>query len=121
MLKFFAPMLRETQVAYIYYTGKPKLSKMEILEIRRSSQSEGVFIFQKRPSLVNVMSCIVCTFEGVHHFGKDNEKVDIMKVDRHKRASWCGLYCGGSHVIMNELKKAAKDFGMGFDAELFDW
>ena len=33
----------------------------------------------------------------------------------------CAFYCGGSHAIKNKLQARAKDLGIGFQAELFDW
>ena len=55
MLKFFAPLLDDCQVASIFYTGKTKISDEEIEEI--CSSCEGtMFIHTRRPEWAKVSS-----------------------------------------------------------------
>ena len=48
-------------------------------------------------------------------------RTTVQDIDPNLRASWCGLYCGGSVAIQKELAEAARRWGVGWQAELFDW
>lgn len=45
--------------------------------------------------------------------GEANGRADI--------ASWCTVYCGGSKVVANIIRKIGKDSGMHTEFESFDW
>jgi hypothetical protein len=116
MLKFFAPLISDAQVATVYFTGKPKLTEAEV----ESIESKGnIFVHQRRPNLVECFSRTIVAFESAARGEED--VTDVNDIDAKLRATWCGLYCGGSPVIQNKLAKAARKFGVGWQAELFDW
>ena len=77
-----------------------------------------IFVHQQRPNLEDVFKRIIVAFEGVAA-GRSLERVE--DIDPALRDSWCGLYCGGSHNIQNMLAGAARKWGVGWQAELFDW
>ena len=47
--------------------------------------------------------------------------LDLATLDPHTMASWCALYCGGSHAIKSKLQASARKLNIGWEAELFDW
>ena len=118
MLKFFAPLLADSHFVYIYFTGKPKLTSAELTEINAAVGGKKIFVHQQRPNLEDVFKRIIVAFEGVAA-GRSLERVE--DIDPALRDSWCGLYCGGSHNIQNMLAGAARKWGVGWQAELFDW
>ena len=117
MLKFFAPLLSDAQVATVYYTGQPKLSTDELQAITASRGN--IFIHQRRPQLASCFARTIIAFESAASGVASATTVE--DVDPSLRASWCGLYCGGSKRIQDELAKAARKWGVGWQAELFDW
>lgn len=116
MLRFFAPLMSDAQVVSVYYTGKPKLSNREMESIRQ--RCPNLFIHQRRPKWTKTMAKHVVTFES-SATGKEYKSIET--IPAHHRGSWCGLYCGGSHVIKDELAGAARKWGLGWQVELFDW
>ena len=144
MLKFFAPLIADAQLATVYYTGKRPLTEQEIANITASGRNH-VIVYQKRPDLRECFARTLISFESIaaERASMDNqtraalqerrtsieskelsrEEVDasVKQIDASIRASWCGLYCGGSHTIKHLLKMAARDWGVGWQAELFDW
>ena len=116
MLKFFAPLIGDAQVTTVYYTGKIHLSDAEIAEIQSHGQ---IFVHQRRPNLVECFERTIVAFESAA-LG-DDRVTQASQIDAKIRATWCALYCGGSPAIQNELTKAARKFGVGWQAELFDW
>ena len=76
-------------------------------------------VHQRRPNLVECFERTIVAFESAALGNEDVTQVD--DIDAKLRATWCGLYCGGSQKIQNELAKAARKFGVGWQAELFDW
>ena len=133
MLKFFAPLLSDAQVATVYYTGKPRLTDAEKKAIEAHGMVDGVqkiFVHQRRPNLVEVFARTIKAFEGVAEAtsargdsarGGFSPVRSVEEIDPALRATWAGLYCGGSKKIENMLETAAKEWGVGWQAELFDW
>ena len=134
MLKFFAPLLSDAQVATVYYTGKPRLTDAEKKAIEAHGMVDGVqkiFVHQRRPNLVEVFARTIKAFEGVAEASQSargdsarggvNPVRSVEEIDPALRATWAGLYCGGSKKIENMLETAAKEWGVGWQAELFDW
>ncbi len=120
MLQFFAPLLRDAHLSVIFYTGKEKLSTFELVKI----QSHGnIFIQQSRPkSLTATIGSLITMFENEMNEGRGVVVArDIMDVEKSHRNDWCLLYCGGSTVIRDQIKYFAKDKGLGYECELFDW
>ena len=113
--EFLASLLANAQVATVYYTG-PKLSGAELRQI--TAQGATIFVHQRRPALVDVFAKTIVAFEGVA--GSASAK-SVEQIDPALRVSWCGLYCGGSHAIQKQLAQAARKWGVGWQAELFDW
>ena len=116
MLKFFAPLLADAHVATCYYTGKQKLTEEDIAAIKVHG---NINIHQRRPRLVECFARTILAFESVARGLTNVSKMD--DVDASLRASWCGLYCGGSLAIENQLGRAAKKWGVGWQVERFDW
>ena len=117
MLKFFAPLITDSHLAAIYYTGKEKLSDEEVFKI---SSYGNIFLQQSRPKdgFGGVAESIIVEFEN--HINLSS--VDCIKeIDSRKKAAWCVLYCGGSKRIRDELKDFSKGNGLGFESELFLW
>ena len=117
MLKFFAPLICDAQVATVYYTGKPALTEAEVDSIERVGKGK-IFIHQRRPKLVECFARTIIAFESA---ARGQDATEVEDIDSKMRASWCALYCGGSKRIETELSKAARKFGVGWQAELFDW
>ena len=121
MLKFFAPLLKNTHIALVYYTGKEKLTSPE----QKSIQDYGnIFVQQSRPSpsLEGVLSRVILTFEQERSLIRNSKLTQsIDDIDSAAKAAWCILYCGGSITIKDKLKKFAKETGTGWQKELFDW
>ena len=119
MLKFFAPLLGDAQLAMIFYTGKPRLKQAELDAI--TSQGGNIIVQQHRPDLLYTLEEVMRGYEksaaGISRAGE----LDLRRLDHNTRAAWCALYCGGSHAIRDQLEACAKDLGIGFQAELFDW
>lgn len=121
MLKFFAPLLSDAQVATVYYTGKEKLTPAQINQIR-SSCDGNLFIHQKRPEWDKVLGKHILTFENSAAQGSHKQLCDrVEDLPPQVRGSWCGLYCGGSTMIRDKLAASAKQYGIGWQVELFDW
>mmetsp|Transcript_1585 Transcript_1585/g.1899 ORF Transcript_1585/g.1899 Transcript_1585/m.1899 type:complete len:325 (+) Transcript_1585:146-1120(+) len=119
MAKFFAPLLKDAHLSVIFYTGKEKLTSAELGRIR----SQGnIFIQQSRPSsLTGTIGSIITLFENEMNGGSDDGAANIMDIDRSLRNAWCLLYCGGSKIIRDQMKTFAKEKGLGWECELFDW
>jgi len=119
MLKFFAPLLGDAQLAMIFYTGRPRLGQAELDAI--TSQGGNIIVQQHRPDLLHTLEEVMRGYEksaaGISRAGE----LDLRRLDHNTRAAWCALYCGGSHAIRDQLEGCAKDLGIGFQAELFDW
>ena len=119
MLKFFAPLIADAQLATVYYTGKPKLTDAEVAAIAARG---NIFVHQRRPNLVECFGRTIVGFENVAAGSRDEAAAKtVEEVEPALRASWCGLYCGGSKAIEKQLEKAARKWGVGWQAELFDW
>ena len=91
---------------------------------------QKIFVHQRRPNLVEVFARTIKAFEGVAEAtsargdsarGGFSPVRSVEEIDPALRATWAGLYCGGSKKIENMLETAAKEWGVGWQAELFDW
>ena len=123
MLKFFAPLICDAQMAMVYYTGKTKLSPSDV---KRIESKGNIFVHQGRPDLIDCFSRTIIAFEDAARAPNlkqtdQNQVTRVQDVPAKLRATWCALYCGGSKQIQNELAGAARKFGVGWQAELFDW
>ena len=79
MLKFFAPLLGDAQLCLVFYTGKPKLSKSELVTI---SSHGNIIVRQQRPDLeqlleqgpasrINVVTvAVLAVLAAATHMGK---------------------------------------------------
>lgn len=116
MLKFFAPLVSDAHLAVIFYTGKEKLDEEEVGKIRSHG---NIYLQQSRPhSLPEIIEYVIVEFENhLHLTFNDN----LNMVDLSYKASWCVLYCGGSHRMKDELETFSKTNGVSFKYELFDW
>lgn len=109
MLKFFAPLLEDAAMAIIYYTGRERLSPVEI---ERLTLGKNIYIQQSRPgdltaTVGTVISSISASDELV---AADDEQEDIpLKM----RKQWCILYCGGSKKICEMLSDYSEKIGSG--------
>lgn len=130
MLKFFAPLLKDAHMSFIFYTGKNYLfSERELAKIRSYG---NIYIDQQRPkSLTSVIESIIVTYENraqIPRFSiRKSSALDIINqatidvLEEEKLKAWCVLYCGGSVKIQGDLREYAKKVGIGFDSEKFDW
>ena len=46
--------------------------------------------------------------------------VDVT-VGRETMARWSILYCGGSQLVVDKLKKISEEYGVNLSVEKFDW
>lgn len=117
MLKFFAPLITDSHLAVVYYTGSEKLSNKEVIKI---CSHGNIFLQQSRPKdgFSGTVESVVIEFENHINLSAAETLREIQMV---RKAAWCVLYCGGSKGIKNELKEFSKRNGVGFEAELFNW
>lgn len=116
MLKFFIPIIEDAHICVIYYTGKVKLTRVEVKALTKSGK---IFIQQARPaSLTGSISTII---SETHSQLEDKKfrSVDDMPIKARKQ--WCMLYCGGSLRIKDDFQKFSKEKKIKFDFELFNW
>jgi len=122
MLKFFAPLFKDAHMVLVFYTGKEKLGKTELKHIR--SYGNTVYVQQSRPaSLEKTMASVIVQYE----IAANDERMSLRRITSMEtippkaRASWCVLYCGGSIFLKDKFKKFTKEWGIGWQSELFDW
>ena len=129
MLKFFAPLMKDCHLAVVFYTGKDKLSNVEIHNIHNQGK-RNIFIQQTRPkSLEQILETIVVQFENSFELSLTETKDDngfksnrsLDEVMKRHREEWCLLYCGGSVTVERILKNFAKKHSFGWDSEFFNW
>lgn len=131
MLKFFAPLLKDANIAAVFYTGKEYVFTEKELTALRSFGN--IYIEQKRPrNLTRVIESLIETYERQSHRcvqemsqGKNisqiGNQITIDSMDEASLQAWCVLYCGGSPEIQNILRKYTKEKGVTFDCEIFNW
>ena len=130
MLRFFAPLLKDAHMSFVFYTGKDKLSEGE----KRHLQSHGkIFIKQSRPdSLEETLESVIAnyeqSFQEVRNLTHTSQSIGrLMRItkmehiSRDKKSAWCIFYCGGSKILENKMKDFSKENGTGFHSEVFDW
>jgi len=125
MLKFFIPLMEDSHLALIFYTGKEKLTREEVDNLH----SQGnIRVQQTRPeSLGDTIESVIVRFENTFEdktqtnstWNFHHTHLDTIQL-RHKE-SWCVMYCGGSVTVKNLLKGFTKENSLGFKAEFFDW
>ncbi len=131
MLKFFAPLLKDCHLAVVYYTGKDKLTSVEMNNIYIQG-NRNIFIQQTRPkSLEHVLETIVIQFENSFELalGKTDMRQDyslrtnssLKDIVKRHREEWCLLYCGGSVTVERILKAFAEKYDFGWNSEFFNW
>ena len=88
LLKFFAPLLGDAQLCLVFYTGKPKLSKAELVTI----ESHGhIIISQQRPDLEQLLEQVVRGYEKNEAGISRASDLNLATLDRHTMASWCAF------------------------------
>lgn len=116
MLKFFAPLIKDCNLAIIYYTGKEILTDKEIIKLMSYG---NIFIQRSRPdSLTKSTSTVITTTESLQSHEKYSS-LDSLPVKTKKH--WCLFYCGGSVGICEMFKTFSKENNINFEYELFDW
>ena len=144
MLAFFTPLLQRCAKVIVYYTNKTKLSELEIAALRKKAP---LTIHQTRPNLKSLISDTIAKSANLTapadkrasgRFGKMLTRAasraagtlrampapasaDTSHLSKEELSSWCALYCGGSHKIKDTLQGDARQLGIGWEAELFDW
>ena len=129
MLKFFAPLLTDAHVAAIFYTGKDyELTAKELVELRSYG---NIHIQQGRPkSLTAVIESLIVTYVNTSnnlmqhiHRGKGlaeiKHKITVDNMNTISLQDWCVLYCGGSQIIKDMIRKYTKEKGISFHSEVF--
>mmetsp|Transcript_13520 Transcript_13520/g.32748 ORF Transcript_13520/g.32748 Transcript_13520/m.32748 type:complete len:623 (+) Transcript_13520:236-2104(+) len=122
MLKFFAPLLKDAHMALVFYTGKEKLTQVELQNLKAHG---NIYIQQSRPkSIEETLSRIITQVVNASNSASNSCKHPartVKEINALDRKAWCILYCGGSTMIKDKLKTFAKDTGTGFQSEVFDW
>ena len=96
--------------------GRPASRSLALLSTPSSHHHASRLKFKQ---LVECFSRTIIAFEGVA--SSQAPTTNVEEIHPALRASWCGLYCGGSFKIQAQLHSAAKKWGVGWQAELFDW
>jgi len=134
MLKFFTPLLRDTHIALIFYTGKEKLTKEELNNLEGLG---NIYVQQTRPdSLGNTIESVIVSFENTFDqknpcIGNPDEKYEdnirnqfhlkLGSIEKRHKNSWCVMYCGGSVTVKRLLKTFTEEHSLGFKSEFFNW
>ena len=121
--EFFAPLLTNTHVGIIFYTGKDKLKQSEAEHL--TCLGSHFVLQQGRPKFESLFERVIYLFEESQSSSEEVNNAALVKkrmmISKEKMASWCSLYCGGSKKLRDDLHKLSKKMGIGFESELFDW
>lgn len=97
MLKFYTPLMSDSHLAVVFYTGKEKLTTAEII----SMSTYGNIYIQKAltKSLVGTIESIIVQFEEHLGFGNRSHHgasaTERNKIDGYRITERCSLYYGG--------------------------
>ena len=87
-----APMvvqMGDAQLCLVFYTGKPKLSKAELVTI----ESHGhIITSQQRPDLEQLLEQVVRGYEKNEAGISRASDLNLATLDRHTLASWCAFH-----------------------------
>jgi len=131
MLKYFAPLLNDSHVAVLFYTGNDYTLSVEELAVLRSYGN--IYIELGRPKdITAVIKSLIETYETQSYkFMQDASgemsqthtlsQITIDSMDEESLRGWCMLYCGGSLTIEHIIRGYANEKGITFNCEMFDW
>jgi len=129
MLIFFAPLLQDTHISIVFYTGQEPLTANDL---RKVCSYGEVFVKHSRPkSIIEAIESVIVTFEnqsesltssGESFEDKNGENQNsIDNIDENNLRAWCMLYCGSFLEVKDEMKQYGRKKGIRFESELFDW